>query len=105
MIDTLRRLSGRSLFLTALLLLSGAVTAAERADDAAVEPEAASETTASADAGADREVTEGAAASDERSATGGPSSDGPSADGPSSDVFVPSEEISEDYAVSFPVDI
>ena len=29
----------------------------------------------------------------------------PEADGPASEVFIPTEEISEDFAVSFPVDI
>jgi hypothetical protein len=90
-----------ALALTALL--TGALTvAAERADDAAVETEETEQTAATAtEAGPDAEVEGETGAADTAAADEPPAA----TNGSSPDVFVPTEEISEDYAVSFPVDI
>jgi hypothetical protein len=97
----------RAALLLALLVPGAMLTAAERAGDAAVESEAATEST-----GAAGPVAETAPAGADDEVAADPGADGASAagsertgNGPSPDVFVPSEEISEDYAVSFPVDI
>jgi hypothetical protein len=93
-------------------LLSGQPAAAEQADAGVVETEDVAQATATSSAAeADppkseaEDAPDAAAGSD--AGTGTAAADDPPAarNGPSPDVFVPTEEISEDFAVSFPVDI
>ena len=81
------------------------------AETAAVEPEADAAAESSVDVEADGnggtgEDTDGnEAAEDAADDTPAPANDASTNGKPSGDVFVPTEEISEDFAVSFPVDI
>jgi outer membrane biosynthesis protein TonB len=76
-----------------------ATTTAESADAAAAPGQAETDTAAA------RETEPENDAPPPASAGTTPSGTKPAAGKPTPDVFVPTEEISEDYAVSFPVDI
>lgn len=60
---------------------------------------------ATSDAGASGTEASASSAREDPSDTDGAGYDRQTADGASPDVFIPTEEISEDFAVAFPVDI